>query len=108
MDSKNQSRHTVRASRTCQSSHAAGGITGEKREIVPKLFPTLQQYPRKRVRQVLLKPEQFVSADEAAQFLCVKRAIAGAPRRGCGAYWLGQEAQTPKSGCFGSQNRRYP
>jgi hypothetical protein len=45
----------------------------------------------KQSRQVLLTPEPFVSADEAAQFLCVKRRyLLELARRGiAGAYALG-------------------
>jgi hypothetical protein len=45
----------------------------------------------KHSRQVLLTPEPFVSADEAAQFLCVKRRyLLELARRGiAGAYALG-------------------
>jgi hypothetical protein len=46
-------------------------------------------------RQVLLTPEPFVSADEAAQFLCVKRRyLLELARRGiAGAYALGTGAK---------------
>ena len=49
----------------------------------------------KESRQVLLTPEPFVSADEAAQFLCVKRRyLLELARRGiAGAYALGTGAK---------------
>jgi hypothetical protein len=55
----------------------------------------------KESRLVPLPPEPFVSAEEAAQFLCVKRRyLLELARRGiAGAYALGTGASA-KSGCF--------
>ena len=52
-----------------------------------------------------MTPEPFVSADEAAKFLCVKRRyLLELARRGiAGAYALGTGVNA-KSGCFGSRN----
>ncbi len=64
---------------------ATGGETGDSAETFSAPTAVITA---KESRQVLLTPEPFVSADEAAQFLCVKRLELA--RRGiAGAYALG-------------------
>jgi hypothetical protein len=66
--------------------------TGEKREANAEDFsPPATIISAKESRQVGLSPEPFVSADEAALFLCVKRRyLLELARRGMtGAYALG-------------------
>ena len=67
---------------------ATGEETGDSAETIS--VPTAV-ITTKEPRQVLLTPEPFVSADEAAQFLCVKRRyLLELARRGiAGAYALG-------------------
>ena len=67
---------------------ATGGETGGSAEIFSAPTAAISA---KESRQVLLTPEPFVSADEAAQFLCVKRRyLLELARRGiAGAYALG-------------------
>ena len=66
--------------------------TGGERRDRAETFPTpASVVTAKESRQVPLPPEPFVSADEAAQFLCVKRRyLLELARRGiAGAYALG-------------------
>ena len=67
---------------------ATGGERGESPEIFSAPATVIRT---KESRQVLVTPEPFVSADEAAQFLCVKRRyLLELARRGIvGAYALG-------------------
>jgi len=67
---------------------ATGGETGDSAETFSAPAAVITA---KESRQVLLTPEPFVSADEAAQFLCVKRRyLLELARRGiAGAYALG-------------------
>jgi hypothetical protein len=67
---------------------ATGGETGDSAETFSAPAAVITA---KESRQVLLTPEPFVSADEAAQFLCVKRRyLLELARRGiAGAYPLG-------------------
>jgi len=67
---------------------ATGGETGDSAETFSAPTAVITA---KESRQVLLTPEPFVSADEAAQFLCVKRRyLLELARRGiAGAYALG-------------------
>ena len=106
-----QSWHPVQASRTSQSLLCRWKRPqGEKREIVPIAFSApATVITAKESRQVPVTPEPFVSADEAAQFLCVKRRyLLELARRGiAGAYALGTGASA-RSGCFGSRNSRPP
>jgi len=65
--------------------------TGGEPEIVGSFSAPATVVTAKESRQVLLTPEPFASADEAAQFLCVKRRyLLELARRGiAGAYALG-------------------
>jgi len=66
-----------------------GAATGGERGDSAELFPApIGVITAKESRRVLLTPEPFVSADEAAQFLCVKRRyLLELARRGiAGAY----------------------
>src|SRR5258708_29162755 len=67
---------------------ATGGETADSAEPFPAPTGVIAA---KESRRVLLTPEPFVSADEAAQFLCVKRRyLLELARRGiAGAYALG-------------------
>jgi hypothetical protein len=67
---------------------ATGGETADSAEPFPAPTGVITA---KESRRVLLTPEPFVSADEAAQFLCVKRRyLLELARRGiAGAYALG-------------------
>jgi hypothetical protein len=67
---------------------ATGGEKGDSAETFSAPTAVITA---KESRQVLLTPEPFVSADEAAQFLCVKRRyLLELARRGiAGAYALG-------------------
>jgi hypothetical protein len=67
---------------------ATGGERGDSAEPIPAPTGVITA---KESRRVLLTPEPFVSADEAAQFLCVKRRyLLELARRGiAGAYALG-------------------
>jgi len=67
---------------------ATGGERGDSAEPFPAPTAVITA---KESRRVLLAPEPFVSADEAAQFLCVKRRyLLELARRGiAGAYALG-------------------
>jgi hypothetical protein len=67
---------------------ATGGETGESAETFSAPATVITA---KESRQVPVTPEPFVSADEAAQFLCVKRRyLLELARRGiAGAYALG-------------------
>ncbi len=64
---------------------------GERGDSVGTLSAPATVVTAKESRQVLLTPEPFVSADDAAQFLCVKRRyLLELARRGiAGAYALG-------------------
>ena len=73
---------------TMQLEVATGGETGDS---AGTLSAPATVVTAKESRQVLLTPEPFVSADDAAQFLCVKRRfLLELARRGiAGAYALG-------------------
>ena len=64
---------------------------GERRDSAEPFPAPIGVITAKESRQVLLTPEPFVSADEAAQFLCVKRRyLLELARRGiAGAYAFG-------------------
>ena len=68
-----------------------GATGGETRDSAETFSAPAAVITAKESRQVLLTPEPFVSADEAAQFLCVKRRyLLELARRGiAGAYALG-------------------
>lgn len=67
---------------------ATGGKTGDSAETYSAPATTITA---KESRHIPVTPEQFVSADDAAQFLCVKRRyLLELARRGiAGAYALG-------------------
>jgi hypothetical protein len=73
---------------TMPSEAATGGEAGDSAETLSAPTAVITT---KESRQVLRTPEPFVSADEAAQFLCVKRRyLLELARRGItGAYALG-------------------
>jgi hypothetical protein len=72
---------------TMQLEAATGGERGDSAEV----FSAPATVNAKQSRQVPVMPEPFVSADEAAQFLCVRRRyLLELARRGiAGAYALG-------------------
>src|SRR3981081_2397026 len=76
---------------TMPLEEATGGERGDRAEPFPAPTGVITA---KESRQVLLTPEPFASADEAAQFLCVKRRyLLELARRGiAGAYALGHGA----------------
>src|SRR5713226_2067269 len=85
---------------------ATGGQTGDSAEALSAPTAVITA---KESRQVLLTPEPFVSADEAAQFLCPNVAICWSSRAEASPEPMrsAQEANA-KSGCFGSRNSPSP
>jgi hypothetical protein len=87
---------------------ATGGEWGNSAETFSAPATVITAKESRRM-PVTSEPEPFVSADEAAQFLCVKRRyLLELARRGiAGAYALGTGGNA-KSGCFGSRNSPTP
>jgi hypothetical protein len=81
---------------------ATGGETGDSAEIFSAPTAVISG---KESRQVLLTPEPFVSADEAAQILCVKRRyLLELARRGMPEPMRSAQGANAESGCFDSRN----
>src|ERR1700688_899574 len=81
---------------------ATGGERGDSAEPIPAPTGVITA---KESRRVLLTPEPFVSADEAAQFLCVKRRyLLELARRASPEHMRSAQGANAESGCFGSRN----
>src|SRR5258708_32223730 len=110
-DSQLQSRHTVRASRTCQSSPCRWRRPQEeKREIVPKLFPLLQQLsPPESLGKFSRHPSRLSRPTRRRSFSASNVAICWSSRAEASPEPMrsAQEANA-KSGCFGSRNSPSP